>query len=208
MDASAEIGCTRSAFMQLSGSDFLCPGAVYRIWPGCFPASFFSVFRGVRRRLRISGRKNPPRRNPRSAGRPAKRIERAMIPWTEKSLSSHDKQLSSEIHFADGNSFRLMSDGQRQSQVCAAIRFGAADPPSIFSNRRMLYLFGQFGRHGVEGGRSWNSISKRVIRSPSSPTSACVWLRRSLISSCILTNSSYTLPNPACMSLRMLLFSQ
>ena len=131
-----------------------------------------------------------------------------MIPWTEKSLSSHDKQLSSEIHFADGNSFRLMSDGQRQSQVCAAIRFGAADPPSIFSNRRMLYLFGQFGRHGVEGGRSWNSISKRVIRSPSSPTSACVWLRRSLISSCILTNSSYTLPNPACMSLRMLLFSQ
>ena len=53
VDASAEIGCTRSAFMQLSGSDLLCPGAVYRIWPGCFPASVFSVFRGVRRRLRL-----------------------------------------------------------------------------------------------------------------------------------------------------------
>ena len=46
---------------DVSGSDSLRSGPFYRIWPDCFPASVFLVFRGVHTRKPYSGRRSSRR---------------------------------------------------------------------------------------------------------------------------------------------------
>ena len=110
-----------------------------------------------------------------------------MIPWTEKNLSDQDAQLFSEIHFADGNSLRILSGKQRQSQVSAAIRFrGAFSLIDACGN-----LFGRFGSAVTGLGAadlgkafpSWSS-ARQARRLQSGGSRRRIGARRSRIGAC------------------------